>query len=672
MLSLPATIVCMSNPLFGHKKYWAHKLTPAREFPMSLAEMDQLGWDACDVILITGDAYVDHPSFGAALIGRVLEAHGFRVGIIAQPDWRSSNAFQTLGSPHLFFGVTSGNMDSMVNHYTADRKPRSDDAYSPDNQSGKRPDRALIVYTQRCREEYPDVPVIIGGIEASLRRIAHYDYWSDAVRRSILIDSKASLLVFGNGERPIVDIAHRLAAREPISEIRTVRGTACVISADSSSIAHTNDTVASEPSMQIVQLPSFESVFKDTTAFLESMRLVYRESNPFNARQLAQAHGNRMVMVNPPSIPLSTAEMDRIYDLPFTRKPHSDYRGARIPAYDMIRHSATILRGCFGGCSFCSITLHEGRIIQNRSIRSIASEIETIRDHAEGFTGMISDIGGPTANMYAMRCKDPRIQARCRRLSCVFPKICSRLQTDHRPLLKLMAELRKIPGIRKILVSSGIRHDLALRSHDYIRTLAAHHVGGHLKLAPEHTDPSVLRLMMKPGITDFEEFESLFKRYSADAGLEQYIVPYFIAGHPGSTSESMIELARWLKSHKYRPQQVQTFLPLPMTLAGAMYYANRHPLILNARMHRQKSTSIYIPKKPRERMVQKSLLRYYHSDSHSLIREELIRLNREDLIGRSANHLVPPESKRPDPRVARSAVNSPPRRGKPPSRKHRR
>jgi len=619
--------VPMTDSIFSHKKFWAAKLTSAPELPMSREAMDALGWDQCDIVLVTGDAYVDHPSFGAALIGRLLEAQGFRVGIIAQPDWRSTADFTRLGAPALFFGVTSGNMDSMVNHYTADRKPRSDDAYSPGNQARCRPDRALIPYVQRCREAFRGVPVIIGGIEASLRRLAHYDYWSNSIRRSVLVDSKADLLVYGNGERPIVEIAHRLAGREPLDKVSDVRGTAVMRSV--------------QPDTDAVRIPSFEEVQRDSCRFLESMRVIYRESNPHNARPIVQQHGDREVAVNPPAFPLATNDFDRLYELPFTRRPHSVYTGERIPAYEMIRHSVTVVRGCFGGCSFCSITLHEGRIIQSRSERSIVKEIETIRDRAEAFTGMISDIGGPTANTYGMNCGKPALQTRCRRLSCLYPRICRHLRTDHTPLLRMLTAVRKIEGIRKALVSSGIRHDLALKSRDYIRTLAAHHVGGHLKLAPEHTDPMVLQLMMKPSIRDFEAFSELFRKYSAEAGHEQYIVPYFIAGHPGSTTRSMLDLALWLKKNKFRPQQVQTFIPLPMTLAGAMHHAGRHPLILNRPGASWLRGTIHIPRSSGERAIQKALLRYHAPESHDRIREALRELDRMDLCGRGPRCLVP-------------------------------
>ena len=674
-------------PLFSHRPYWAKRFGVATVLPMSREEMDNLGWDSCDIIIVTGDAYVDHPSFGMALIGRLLESQGFRVGIISQPDWQSADAFTVLGKPNLFFGITAGNMDSMVNRYTADRKIRRDDAYTVNAQAGKRPDRSVLVYAQRAREAYKDVPVIIGGIEASLRRIAHYDYWSDKVRRSILPDSKADLLVYGNAERQIVEIAHRLAAGEHVTDIRDIRGTAYMCDGtqggipegwdeiDSSHIdipgvvdrkpdpyamapgapdpqAPTPDT-ANDPNdvvvpfqprkrkldraHSVIRLPAFEQVKKDEVLYAHASRILHMESNPGNARALVQRHGNRDIWINPPPIPLSTKEMDRIYELPYTRQPHPSYGDAKIPAYEMIRFSITIMRGCFGGCTFCSITEHEGRIIQNRSENSIIREIETIRDSVPGFTGVISDLGGPTANMYRLACKSREIESACRRLSCVFPGICSNLNTNHDPLIKLYKRARELPGIKKVLVASGLRYDLAVQSPEYVKELVTHHVGGYLKIAPEHTQDGVLNKMMKPGIGIYDQFKEMFDRYSKEAGKEQYLIPYFIAAHPGTTDEDMLQLALWLKQHGFRADQVQAFLPSPMATATAMYHSGKNPL----RKVTRSSETVSIPKGLKVRRLHKAFLRYHDPKNWPMLREALKRMGREDLIGNGKKHLVP-------------------------------
>jgi uncharacterized radical SAM protein YgiQ len=633
--------------IFSYRKYWASRFGTAPLLPMSLEEMEDLGWDSCDIIIVTGDAYVDHPSFGMAIIGRLLEAQGFRVGIIAQPDWRSAEDFRRLGRPNLFFGVTSGNMDSMVNRYTADRKIRSDDAYTPDAEAGRRPDRATVAYANRCREAFHGIPVIIGGIETSLRRIAHYDYWSDKVRRSILFDSKADLLVYGNAERQIVEIAHRLARGESIDQIRNLRGTAFVVNSvpegyqpldrshleDASVQAETGE----ERSRQIVILPSYEDVHDHRHLYAHASRIMHLETNPGNARAMLQAHGDRYVMVNPPPLPLLTEELDRIYELPFTRRPHPSYGERRIPAYEMIRFSVNIMRGCFGGCTFCSITEHEGRIIQNRSPASIVREIETIRDTVPGFTGIISDIGGPTANMYGLACESERTQRSCRKLSCVHPEICPHLKTSHAELIRLYRRVREIPGVKRVFVASGLRYDLAVRSPEYIRELTAHHVGGYLKIAPEHTEPEVLSKMMKPGIELFYRFRELFDKYSKEAGKEQYLIPYFIASHPGSTERDMLELALWLKENDFRPEQVQNFLPSPLSIATAMYHTGLNPL----RRISKDGEAVYVPKGDVARRIQKAFLRYHDPKNWPMLREALKRMGRSDLIGNGKRHLIP-------------------------------
>ena len=624
----------MTHALFSHRKHWAARFGTAPFLPMSRAEMAALGWDACDVILVTGDAYIDHPSFGMALVGRLLEAQGYRVGIISQPDWHSADAFRVLGQPTLYFGVTAGNMDSMVNRYTSDRKIRSDDAYTANAEPNKRPDRAVTVYAQRCREAYPGTPVIIGSIEASLRRIAHYDYWSDTVRRSVLPDSKADLLIFGNAERALLDVTHRLAKGEKIGDIRDVRGTGFMVPHDwkpptpeagveggsnwievlSTELdtpgaidAHVDpyamtpdgptaqmpegtapirivpkaERLAAKQALRartVVRLPDYDQVKNNPVLYAHASRVFHLESNPGNARALRQAHGERDVWLNPPPIPLSTAEMDAVYDLPYARAPHPSYGDARIPAWEMIRFSVNIMRGCFGGCTFCSITEHEGRIIQSRSEDSVIKEIEAIRDKTPGFTGVISDLGGPTANMYRMACKSKKIEHACRKLSCVFPDICENLNTDHTPLIHMYRRARQIRGIKKIQISSGLRYDLAVRSPEYVKELVQHHVGGYLKIAPEHTEAGPLSKMMKPGMGAYDRFKEMFEAASKAVGKKQYLIPYFIAAHPGTTDEDMLNLALWLKKHDLRLDQVQTFLPTPMALATAMYHTEKNPL----------------------------------------------------------------------------------------------
>ena len=644
--------------LFARRKYWAHRFGVAPVLPMSHAEMEQLGWECCDVILVTGDAYVDHPSFGAALIGRVLEEQGFRVGIIAQPDWRSATAFASLGRPALMFGVTAGNMDSMVNLFTAEKRVRSDDAYSPEAKPGLRPERAVTVYAQRCREAFPEVPVIIGGIEASLRRVAHYDYWSDKVRRSVLFDSKADLLVYGNGERQVIEIAHRLAAGEPVAAITDVRGTALALSGKTPRHSEINCTTIGRAtrasSGQIIRLPSFEAVAKDPVLYSHASRILHLESNPGNARALLQRHGSRDLWVNPPALPLTTAELDAVYDLPFSRRPHPSYGGSRIPAYEMIKCSIAIMRGCFGGCTFCSLTEHEGRIIQSRSPESVLREIASVRERTPGFTGVISDLGGPTANMYQLACKNPLIEAACRRLSCLHPGICPNLDTNHGPLIDLYRRARQAEGVKKVTIGSGVRYDLALVSPSYIEELVRHHVGGYLKVAPEHSEPAPLAKMCKPDIAAFDEFRVLFERFSRQAGKQQYLIPYFIAAHPGTTLRDMVALALWCKRNGFRPDQVQAFLPTPMATATAMYHSGKNPL---RPLHRRGGEEVYLARGEKERRLHKAFLRYHDPENWPPLRAALLHLGRPDLIGHGQNCLVPPEHHRT--REARPAAKRP-------------
>ena len=736
-----------------YRRHWAARFGTAPFLPMSKEEMDALGWDSCDVIVVTGDAYVDHPSFGMAIIGRVLEAQGFRVGIIAQPDWHSADPFKALGRPNLFFGITAGNMDSMVNRYTSDRRMRSDDAYTPGGEGGKRPDRSVIVYAQRAREAFGDVPIVVGGIEASLRRIAHFDYWSEKVRRSVLLDAKADMLLYGNAERQIVDLAHRLAAGERIEDITDMRGTVFArkaipagwieidsthldapgplnppidpyamtsgvsgeaaqavarqaeaapggVAADSaangsksadlatgapataaaavtydaaaeqakavaSAVASTsappcasqNDSTSmaapgapvekvvrfirkvktSNREHSVIRLPSFEQVTTDPILYAHASRILHLEANPGNARAMVQRHGNTDVWLNPPPIPLTTKEMDWVYERPYQRQPHPFYGDANIPAYKMIRFSVAIQRGCFGGCTFCSITEHEGRIIQSRSEDSVIREVEQVRDNVPGFTGVISDLGGPTANMYRIACKSREIESSCRRPSCVYPGICPNLNTDHTPLIKLYRRARALPGIKKVLVASGVRYDLAIESPEYVKELAQHHVGGYLKIAPEALAEGPLSKMMKPGVGTYYRFKELFDKYSREAGKEQYLIPYFIAAHPGTSDEDMLELALWLKKNGFRADQVQAFLPSPMATATAMYHSGRNPL----RRITRDSEEVKVPKGLKVRRLHKAFLRYHDANNWPVLREALRRMGRADLIGNGKHQLIP-------------------------------
>lgn len=676
----------LAKPIHSYRPYWAKRFGAAPILPMSRAEMDELGWDSCDIILISGDAYIDHPSFGIALVGRLLEAQGFRVGIIAQPDWQNANAFKALGKPNLYFGVTAGNMDSMVNRYTADRKIRSDDAYTPDAAPNKRPDRAVLVYSQRCREAYSDVPLVIGSIEASLRRIAHYDYWSDKVRRSVLIDSKADILIYGNAERALIELSHRIAKGEKVADIQDIRGTAFLRKkipegwseiestkldrpgtvekhvdpyemkmgkADASCATEENNAKPALPvgtkaieiirkpkadrSKQFVRLPDYEAVALDPVLYAHASRVLHLEANPGNARALVQKHGDREVWLNPPPIPLTTKEMDYVYDMPYARKPHPAYGNAKIPAWEMIRFSVNIMRGCFGGCTFCSITEHEGRIIQSRSEASILKEVEEIRDKVDGFTGVISDLGGPTANMYRIACKSESIENNCRKMSCVYPSICENLNTDHSALIQLYRKARAIKGVKKILIGSGVRYDLAVKSPEYVKELVQHHVGGYLKIAPEHSEENVLSKMMKPGMDAYDEFKVMFEKFSAEAGKKQYLIPYFIAAHPGTTDLDMLNLALWLKKYDFKLDQVQTFTPTPMAMATAMYHSGKNPL----RKVTADSENVPIPKAGNVRKLHKAFIRYHDPNNWPMLREALQKMGRADLIGNGKQHLIP-------------------------------
>ncbi|MEJ6080854.1 YgiQ family radical SAM protein [Vibrio sp. 1-Bac 57] len=692
--------------LFSYPKYRGDSAKAAPFLPMSRKEMKQLGWDSCDIIIVTGDAYVDHPSFGMAVIGRMLEVQGFRVGIIAQPDWHSKDAFMELGKPNLYFGVTAGNMDSMINRYTAERRLRHDDAYTPNDEGGKRPDRAVAAYTQRCKEAYKGIPVIIGGIEASLRRIAHYDYWSDKVRQSVLFDAKADLLIYGNAERPLIEISHRIAQGDDIKTITDVRGSAFLTNSalpgwtgidsrsvdkpgkidpiyspyqdlsekcdtakdesdaadEASDITKTAQVIQMTPhkgtpqeerekrweekakawSTTYINLPTFEQVKENKMLYAHASRIFHQEVNPTSAKALMQKHGSRAIWLNPPATPLEESEMDGVFGLPYARVPHPSYGDAKIPAYDMIKTSINIMRGCFGGCTFCSITEHEGRIIQSRSQESIINEIEDIKLKVPGFTGVISDLGGPTANMYKLRCKSEKAEATCRKPSCVWPTICGHLDTDHTPTIELYRAARRVPGIKKVLIASGVRYDLAIQDPEYVKELATHHVGGYLKIAPEHTEEGPLNKMMKPGMGSYDKFKELFDHYSKLAGKKQYLIPYFISAHPGTTDMDMINLAMWLKENDFKLDQVQNFYPSPLANATTLY----HTEINSLRNVKRNSETVPIPKGTVQRRLHKAILRYHDPDNWPIIREALTKMGLDKtLIGSKATCLVPKETR---------------------------
>ena len=581
--------------------------------PVTVKEIELKGWKKVDIVLITGDAYIDHPSFGIAIIARVLEAEGFKVAILPQPDWHSSKDFKRFGKPRLFFGISSGNMDSMVNKYTSLKKVRNDDMYSEYGKPFKRPDRAVIVYSQRAREAYNDTPIIIGGIEASLRRLAHYDYWSNKVRRSILLDSKADLLVYGMGEKQIVEIADRLNNGENIKDMKNIRGTVFWLGK--------NDDFMPDQKFEYITIPSYEDISKDKYLFNKATLILHQNSNPYNAKALIQPHDKRKVIQLPPPFPLSEKDMDRIYDLPYTRLPHPVYKG-KIPAYETIKNSITIMRGCFGGCSFCSITLHQGRIIQSRSEESILNEVKKLASD-KNFSGTITDLGGPTANMYRMGCKDSETQAKCKRLSCIYPSICKNLKVNHKPLIELMRKSKKIKGVKHLFISSGIRMDLALKDKEYIKEVVSNHVSGYLKVAPEHISKKVLKYMFKPNSNIYDDFSTLFYKYSKEAGKEQYIIPYLISSHPGADLEAELELAIYLKKRNLRPRQIQDFLPTPMDIATAMYYTGIDPISGNI---------VYVAVDEKEKILHRALIQFFKKENISLVKKALDLINRRDAL----------------------------------------
>ncbi len=575
----------------------------SRHLPASKAEMEGRGWHELDILLISGDAYIDHPAFGVPLLGRLLEAEGYRVGIIAQPPWKDPESFRIMGRPRLFAAISAGAMDSMVNHYTAAKKVRNNDAYTPGGRSGARPDRALIAYTAALKGAFKALPVVIGGIEASLRRLAHYDYWQDKVRRSVLVDSKADLLVFGMGEKPLLEIARRAAEGEPLKEMVDIRGTAAM--------------VEHEPG-DAVRLPAFEQVQDDRRAYGEAFRMAAAENNPWSGRPLTQTYGNRRLRINPPTLPLTEEEMDRLYVLPFTRLPHPRYTEA-IPAFEQIRFSITAHRGCAGGCAFCAITHHQGKAIQSRSLASVRSEVEQLTTHSD-FRGTISDIGGPTANMYGMACSDPQARSNCRRDSCLYPRICPRLAADGRKAAELLRTVRHIEGVRHVFVASGIRYDLLDHQQEYFEALLEHHVGGLLKIAPESVVDEVTAVMRKPGAQPLEKFLHYYYDACRRSGKRRGVVPYLIAGHPGCTLSHMVDTALFLKKHNLRVEQVQEFTPTPGTVSTCIWHTGHDPFT---------GQPVHVPKDPRERRLQKALLLWHLPENRRDIETALRECGRE-------------------------------------------
>jgi len=579
--------------------------------PTTTAEMHQRGWDELDVIFVSGDAYIDHPAFGVPLLARWLEKHGFRVGIIAQPDWRCKESFMALGQPRLFFAVSAGAMDSMVAHYTPARKLRRDDAYTPGNRHGARPNRATIIYTSRLKEAYRDVPVVIGGIEASLRRFAHYDFWEDKLRRSVLFDAKADLLIYGMAERPLLEIAERMRMGQSLAEVRDVRGT-CRVAGKAELSGHGAS----------LALPSFEEVVADKKDFAEAFRLASLEQNPHCGRTIAQPCGDRVLVCTPPALPLSEAELDAVYALPFEKAPHPFYREP-IPAWEQIKTSITSHRGCFGGCAFCAIAMHQGKTIQSRSEGSVLKEIDALT-RKSWFKGSISDIGGPTANMYGLSCANPDAMRACRRESCLFPQLCKNLATSDKRAVGLLRQVLGRNGVKHVAVSSGVRYDLMEKQPDYFRQLIGHHVSGLLKIAPEHLAEHVTSLMRKPGRKYFEGFLKRFRDENIRLGKRQHVVPYLISGHPGCTLADMLELALTLKKLGLNVEQVQDFTPTPGTLSSCMFYTGIDP---------ESGKAVYVARSDREKGLQKALLLWHLPDERRKVVEALKALGREDLTG---------------------------------------
>jgi len=593
--------------------------------PISRADMAERGWDRLDFLLVSGDAYVDHPSFGTAIISRLLESEGYRVGIVALPDWRSTRDFEALGRPRYAVLVSSGVIDSMVNHYTASKKPRSEDVYAPGGKAGMRPDRALIVYANRVREAFKDIPIILGGIEASLRRFAHYDYWSDTVRRSVLVDSKADLLIYGMGEKPILEVAARLARGETIREIRDVRGT-CYL---------TDDLTDLEKSAKIVMVPSFEEVQSDKRRYADAFKIQYDEQDPIRGKILVQPHGNRYLVQNPPALPLTVEEMDRVYALPYQRTYHPVYETeGGVPAIREVEFSITSHRGCFGGCAFCALTFHQGRIIQKRSQASILAEAKKLV-WMDNFKGYIHDVGGPTANFRNPSCMIQAKHGACKDKQCMDNGGCRHLIVDHREYLQLLRKLRELPEVKKVFIRSGIRYDYLMLDKDdtFFEELCEHHVSGQLKVAPEHVVDRVLKRMGKPSRAVYDRFVRKFYEINRKLGKEQYLVPYLLSSHPGSDLAAAIELAEYLRDIKYTPEQVQDFYPTPGSLSTCMFYTGLDPRTME---------EVYVPKSPKEKAMQRALLQYRKPSNYKLVYEALTLAGREDLIGYGPKCLIRP------------------------------
>ena len=598
------------------------KLGPLAWLPTTKKELEARGWDYVDVILFSGDAYVDHPSFGTGVIGRTLEAMGLRVAIVPQPDWRGDyRDFKKLGAPRLFFGVTAGAMDSMINHYTANKRLRSDDAYTPDRRAGMRPDYPSIVYSKILKELFPDVPVVLGGIEASLRRLTHYDYWQDRLRAGILADSPADLLIYGMGELPIREIVRRLKDGEPFSNLKDIRQT-----------AYLADGVEAQP--DDIVLFSHEECLKDKLKQAKNFRHIEEESNKYNASRILQRVGKKTIVVNPPFPPMTEAEVDASFDLPYTRLPHPKYKGKVIPAFEMIKFSVNLHRGCFGGCAFCTISAHQGKFIASRSKASIINEIKAIT-HMPDFKGSISDLGGPSANMYKMRGKDLELCAKCKKPSCIHPVVCKNLNADHAPLLDIYKEADRLPGIKHSFVGSGVRYDLLMHRYDdehlnhsaesYTEELIARHVSGRLKVAPEHTEDNVLKQMRKPSFSIFGSFKKIFDRINRKHGLNQQLIPYFISSHPGCREEDMAKLAIETKNLHFHLEQVQDFTPTPMTLASEIYYTGYHPYTLE---------KVYTARTKEQKLAQRQFFFWYKPEFRRQITNSLLRIGRKDLLGK--------------------------------------
>lgn len=603
-------------------------------------------WDdsrhGVDFVFVTGDAYVDHPSFANAVIVRLLESKGYRVGVLAQPDWKTPDSFSVFGAPRIAWLVSAGNLDTMLNNYTAQKKVRSDDQYSPGGVGGKRPDYATVVYGQRCRQVAKHVPIIAGGVEVSMRRLGHYDYWSDKIRRSMIMDSRADLVVYGMGEKPLLEIVSRLKSGQSVSEMRGIRGVAYVVGKNTRPPFVPHDLPDGEDWIEhlpesVIRLPDFEEISGNDPvskkAFARAQHIFHKEQTPGCAPVLVQRTGTQTVIINPPQLPMSTKELDGVFALPFTKLPHPDYGKARIPAYETVRFSINVMRGCFGGCTFCAITEHQGKAIQSRSPESVLREVEALQD-VPGYTGVLSDLGGPTANMYKMTCAEPEVEKLCRRPSCVHPTICKLLITDHSPIKSLMRDVRKAKGVKQVLIASGVRMDLANLDQEYVDELAAHHVGGHLKVAPEHVDPDTLRLMKKPGVDVYVDFEKRFKEASKKAGKEQYLVPYFVSSHPGCDTKSAVNLAEFLNEKGLKPRQVQDFIPTPGTPATCMWWTGIEP-------HSMKE--VWVETRMRNKKKQKALLQYWKPENEVLVREALRESNRTDLIGFGKKALAAPK-----------------------------